>query len=299
MIVLALWGSGSGCAPGGGSPQRTARSPALTPSGPAVHDPCDGPALRDQAIPAIGTLSFNGATSLPPRELSAAAALPAGSHVDAAAIREAARRVRDVYVRAGYLKASVEPHLQTAAPVNVCLRVEEGPLVVIEQWRFPGAHAMSEDQLRAQMSTHGGRFNVEHGTYRGDLWDERDVLFVRALYLDHGFASVQIGEPNLAFSPDGRRVTVSVPVHEGPIFRVGDVTITGDTLPRDADRALVRTRPGDVFCRRTTAEDAIRIRAQHDDLGRSGTDVTEVMKLDEARELIHVEFRIEAPRRAP
>jgi outer membrane protein insertion porin family len=240
----------------------------------------------------LRALSFDGATALSPSELSEAAGLRPDDRPDPAAIREAAERIREAYVRAGYLFATVTPCVRRAPALDLVMHLSEGPRVAVASWRFPGAVRITEDALRAQLDTHDGRYNTAGGIYRADLWEQRDVVIVRLMYFDNGFLAVKIGNPTLTFTADRSRVTVSVPIEEGRAFRIGKVAVTGDRLAGDQDLTLLRIRPGQIFSRWTTAEDAERIRLWHVASGQPNAEVTISPTLDEVHAMIDVELHI-------
>jgi len=97
----------------------------------------------------------------------------------------------------------------------------------------------------------------------------------------------------VASSEDKARLTVTVGVHEGPLYRVGAIGVEGDLvadLPRYT--ALLQSKTGDVFNRSRVVEDIERIRALHKEAGQPFIEVTPRTELDTAHAVVNVTFGI-------
>ncbi len=178
--------------------------------------------------------------------------LQIGSRVDDNTI---AVRAHDVYehYRKRYF---IDPQLTWTIDVDeergtadVHIQVDEGKRAAVWRIRFDGNEHVSSRHLRRAMGqgawrpwswlTKGNRFEPHQ------LEADRDAL--RRVYMDRGHLDVRIGEPVIEEGPGRRRVSVRIPVEEGPVYRIGNVSLEGITLfPKDDLWPAVRLRPGDV-----------------------------------------------------
>ena len=176
-----------------------------------------------------------------------------GDLVDETLARAAAERIRALYRQERRFDAKVSAALSPApgAPGSVLLvfTIEEGPYRPLEFLAFPGAEAISEDDL--------GRFAQLHDWFNPQSWfmtpriSETDLDAVaadaRRQYLDAGYLDASVAPPRTELVDGGRRVRVSYDVVEGAVYHVGSISFEGVTLfPEEALRADARLRPGDV-----------------------------------------------------
>lgn len=180
-----------------------------------------------------GKVVFDGVKSLPGSEVDAATAVHAGDPFDPGALYRTSERLRAAYIDVGYRFATVEPHALRGPTVDVCLRVDEGPKVTIDQWIWKGATAMPPERLFATTNGGGPGVNEAGGVYRADVW-ARDAIILTAFYYDRGYLTVSVGEPDLAISADKKHLTVTVPIDEGGVYRIGKLAFAreGDK-PKD------------------------------------------------------------------
>src|SRR5690606_7459577 len=91
---------------------------------------------------------------------------------------------------------------------------------------FIGNHHVDESDLRDIMITGQSSFFEfgSGGSFRQDAF-ERDVLVLSAYYYDRGFLQVQIGTPRVMLTPDRAGIEISVPINEGPRFKVRSIRV--------------------------------------------------------------------------
>jgi outer membrane protein insertion porin family len=124
---------------------------------------------------------------------------------------------------------------------------------------------------------------------------ERDLLSISALYWDRGHALVKVGEPVIPPSRDA----VAIPIEEGPVFRMGSVTVTGELIgSARANLAMIRIRPGALFSRSTIARDREALSDFYQDQGYAHVNVLPLTKVDLDRKTIGLTLEITRGKRA-
>lgn len=218
-------------------------SAATTPDG-------DGVALHYVVVerPLIGLVVFDGASP----GVRGALALRAGGIYDPARIERRARLTRQSLVDAGHLLAKIELEGCRPSPsrVDVLVRADEGPEFVIDRVVFDGAHRVSHDDLLAALRKGNGPdadVNVPGRHYRAAAV-HLEILYMNVLYYDRGMVSVNIDPPRTRLDPKRGAVTLIFPVHEGPVYHLGRVQVSGRLVASPARYlALLGARSGDLF----------------------------------------------------
>jgi len=210
-----------------------------------------------------------------------------------------ARTRRDLEIHletAGHLEARVEErHRQNDHEVNVCFVVQPGPKYLIDRIAFSGNERVSQADLAAQLHTYEHRANEAGQPFRADLL-ETDLLYVSALYYDRGHLSVKVGPPRTtttATSATEGKITIDVPIVEGPAYRLGVVRVSGFGSPSEHAEHLKRLgiQHGELFQRGKLLEGIERIRAFERKRGVE-VDVTPETKLDSGAGEVDLVFEI-------
>ena len=216
-----------------------------------------------------------------------------GELYDAERAQRAGADLETHLVDSGHLLAKVETRARAGGElVDVCFVVDAGPALVLERIDFAENQQISDADLVQQIATHDGRVNRAGKVYRADLF-EQDLLRVRALYYDRGFLSVQVGEPSVRLDARRGLVSVSVPISEGPVFRLRRIRFTGGErrlYPRYAE--LLGANAGNVFGRAELLDGMERIRELYRARGEN-VDVEPQTTLDEAARTVDLVITVE------
>ena len=223
--------------------------------------------------------------------------------VDITKVKKNRDKVAELYVQKGFYLATVD---WEAKPVNesevdVWLTVDEKAKVKIREVQFIGNTAITDAELRGAIATRrqdAMSFLNDSGTYSQEAF-ERDLLMVSAYYWDRGYANVKVGTPQLRLSRDKQFMYLSIPVDEGPVFTIGQVTFKGDLIGSAADNAnRVKLRAGTTFSRTTIAEDREKLSSYYQDQGYAYANVLPLTKVDLANRRINLTFEVARGKRA-
>jgi outer membrane protein insertion porin family len=207
-----------------------------------------------------------------------------------------AREVDGVAVRLrerGHLQARARAWSRRAGErVDVCAVVDAGPRYEIDRVAFPGSKQIGERDLRAALRTRDGAVNAPGGVYRADLLVE-DKPYLLALYYERGMVDVRVGDPVITLDAARGRVRVAVPVQEGPVYRIGKLTVAG-VQARERNRLLGPLARGRVFARAEVAEANQRMQDWLKARGRERA-VWPETRIDAERRTIDLTFDLETP----
>lgn len=205
-------------------------------------------------------------------------AMLSGTPYEPARIARMAAAAELAYQRGGHLDARIAVTRAQDRGLELCVVAIPGPRVVIDALKFPGRKTVPEAALLAVIRG-GAAFNHPGGVYDpGALEVDRVTVLLEELY-ERGLIEARIQPARAVRSGD--RVTVSLPIEEGPVFRIGKVS-GPDQLP-------TTIAPGDVFRRSQiiAAQGALQ-----DVVGDRGTVLVRT-QLDPNHALVDVELYVE------
>ena len=239
-----------------------------------------------QERPAIARILIEGNDLIPDeaiRDVMDGLGLREGEVINQSALDNLAKSLQREYENQGRYDARVESR-QVELPdnrVGIEVQVAEGAIARIGQIQFFGNAAFERDELTDEMElkergfwtffTKSDRYNQQK--LRGDV--ER----LRSLYLNNGYAQVEIDTPSVQFDPSTSKVYLALRIQEGPKYQIGEVKIAGnlpDTIV-GLEQAIT-VKPGDTFTRTGLTDD---VEALQDIMGNSGYTQAQVQEIPE------------------
>lgn len=274
----------------------------------------DGPsgiALRYvvEERPAIGEVVFEGNDALDKSDLDEKVTLRRGNVLSEPAIKKQLTKVKELYAEKGFFLAEVKYELDPMPNSEVRIRfvIDEGAEVAVRRLRFVGNSALSAGEIKRYLQTgETGLFSAisSNDAYRRDVFDQ-DLNTIQALYYEQGYLLVEVGTPRIELSADRRYIDLSIPISEGPRFRVGRVKAGEigedgeDVAPlggRKNLRQSVELNPGEWFSRTAIATSLQTITRFYRDKGYAKVQVVPQTDLDTERNIVHIGVQI---RRGP
>lgn len=195
----------------------------------------------------VEEVSFEGLQNLPEadvlqafrenRVVKAHAALEAGS------LEKGVKIIKQLLDDRGYLKSTVEVSVVNVAARSRAVKfiVTEGEAFSVNEIRFEGNRVFTNDELRSQLKL--------VNTSGQDVFDrsvlEYDLNNVRNYMRSKGYLTAKTGEAKEQLINGG--VSITVPVEEGPIYRLGHFSISGAKLfTSEQIIELIGLKPGDI-----------------------------------------------------
>src|SRR5262245_55404571 len=154
------------------------------------------------------------------------------------------------------------------AGMQVSFTIDDGPKSTIKSIEFAGNGIYDDGKLRGRMKKlkPKGFWNLSwlggSSTYTDEKWaggpkDDGDRKRLYEHYLNHGYVTATVGEPQFTFSVGKsgffkkkpvKWLHVTIPVTEGEQYRVGDVKFEGMTVFNpDVVRPLFKLDSGEVY----------------------------------------------------
>ena len=218
-------------------------------------------AVQTRAV--VSEIEIDGATRLSAKALRKKIKIRINEPVNEDALGEGRQEILDMYRSRGFVDVDVQYRLETIegrGTSRVVYTVNEGAKGVISRIQFEGNSAFKDRVLRKQMKTKGKTLIafLDKSGRLDEAQFQQDLDAVREWYQDHGYIDVEIGEVRRERS--GGRMTMVIPVVEGPKYTVGRINISGSKVTSgDKIRKLLKMKEGDVYSPKAIREDAKRI----------------------------------------
>lgn len=171
--------------------------------------------------------------------------LPGAGFVDPARGFEIDRSLEDALHSHGYRKASVAHRVvDDEGGGTLRFSVTPGTPVLIGKVDFTGLSVLDASKVSAGLYTRVGAALADDAI-------ERDTMVMSSAGYDEGLLDLRVDPAEVADAADGKSVTVTWRVTEGPVFRVGKVEFEGDLRGTSAEYIKLSHMPkmGEVFRR--------------------------------------------------
>jgi outer membrane protein insertion porin family len=203
--------------------------------------------------PMINRVNFEGNSEVKDKDLEKETELKERSIFTRSKVQSDVQRVLAVYRRSGYYSARVEPKIIRLPQnrVDLVYEINEGVETTVKAINFVGNEAFSDSDLRSVITT------AEHAWWKffstADRYDpdrlNYDKELLRRYYLKNGFADVKIIAGDAELAPDGENFYITFTIDEGPLYKLGAVTINQGNTNLNAgqlQRAVV-SNPGEDY----------------------------------------------------
>ena len=218
-------------------------------------------------------------------------------------VNRATEKLKEFYEQEGYFEVEIAPDPQKLpdGDVSVLFRITEGRKIRIDRIVIEGAHGLTPKQVKDVMGTReceyipimipGCEYIVPGAVQRQRL--DEDVDRIVQLYNDHGYIQARVESSDIQVDRIKARATIRIVVVEGPQFRVGGVTITGNAvLPVEEIQRQILFKPGDVFSRSDLRESVKKITDVYGTIGRASADVNPLIQQDLPNLKMNITFEI-------
>jgi len=193
--------------------------------------------------PLISQIRIKGNEAVSTKDIEAVLSTKPKQFVDVDRLRNDADKVRELFLNKGYLNVEVKYDSEKRdKDIIVNFNINEGDRLYIKTISFEGNQAFSDKQLKKLMETdEKGFFSVftDSGLLKKDKLKE-DVNKIGAYYLNNGYIHAKVGDPETTH--DKKWIYIKIKITEGKRYRVGKVTISGDTLVVSKDELLKKLK---------------------------------------------------------
>lgn len=253
-----------------------------------------------QEKPSIQSIKIVGAKKLAPDKVKGKIDLVEGAIVPPGALSKNADKIRLFYEDEGYYQARVEGREEriSAQEVTVTFEIVEGDKFDVGEIRIVGNKYLKEKDIKGKLQTSEVFLWFFGGTLKREEL-KRDLDRIRAYYLDNGFLDIAVEEPEIEINEAKGRLRVVIRVDEGPQYRIGNLSVKGNSLlPEAAIRSQIRTQTGGIFSRETLQADVVAITDRYAERGYLFADVAPITDIHRTDYIVDVALEITEGRQA-
>ena len=251
-----------------------------------------------EEIPSIGNVEILGNSQLETSDIREKIGLRRGATFKEHLVQEAKKEILKAYEEKGYFFAEtrIETHMGPDNLVDVAIRIREGKKVKIDKIRFSGNKAFEDNKLAEQMETEAETwysFIDDSGVYQKDIL-KLDMFRIEGFYQDHGFLRIKVLEPRIDINKQARQIHITIPVEEGPQFRIKSIEIKGDdTIPHNEIIKSLQTKKGDIYNVSQLREDIITVTDLYSTKGFAYAEANPVTKIDDKTRRVELSIDID------
>lgn len=247
--------------------------------------------------PPIKSILVSGNKKIKTDDLVDKLKIKTGTVLNTEKVKESMDEIRKFYAGKGYYATKVTYEIDYSEKYDATVNfvIEEPVQAYVKKISFTGNKAFKDSTLKGYMSTkEKGIFSWFTGS---GILDEdalvEDRKNVETFYQDNGYTKIQVGVPDITLSKDGKSISISMTVDEGPIHHVGTIEFAGDLIfPKEDLLKVLKTRSGDVFRITRFYEDVMKITDMYQDKGFAFCEVTPLTAIDDSANKVNVTFNM-------
>jgi outer membrane protein insertion porin family len=182
-----------------------------------------------------------------------------GGFIDENRLKDAAGKIKDLYVKRGYPRAKVEYKVTTIVEegkVEVKFTIDEQKIEKVRDVIVRDNKFASNDKIRKIIKTKPA-WLLNAGIYKEEILSEDEKTIVD-YYKANGYSDVVVGVKGV-YKKNG--VYVEVDINEGPRYYVGDVKISGnDNIDVGELKKALSAKAGSVYSEQLAYDNDSRLR---------------------------------------
>lgn len=211
----------------------------------AVRERDDGLALvyEVKEKPFVKSVTIKGAKEVPDKDMQMLIAMKKGSFFQKHLLKKDILKIKNKYIKKGFYFTEVKTSVTDAGnnQVDVAYDVIERQKVKIGRVVFRGNRFFSDYQLAEIIESRAAGFwqtFSDAGNYQREIL-KVDVLRIESRYRDFGFIKARLDEPKVEVDREDGVIVISLTVHEGDQYFLGDIAAMGDDI-HTADEIMAR-----------------------------------------------------------
>ncbi len=211
--------------------------------------------------------------------------------------KQSVDEIKKLYASKGYYAAKVSYEIETEEGYKASLRflIEEPQRAYVRKITFVGNNHIKASKIKAVMRTQEkGWFSwfTGSGTLDEDVIGE-DRQQIEAFYHDQGYVRVKVGMPDIKISKDGKTISISIPLEEGDLYKVGKIDFKGDLLVGDPElRKKLKSKTGATFRSSLFQADITSLTDLYQDKGYAFTDIAPLTAINDDEKTVDLLFDI-------
>lgn len=244
--------------------------------------------------PAIKEIELLGNRAFSDEELTEVHKLEINQILDIKKVNTAIDEIQKKYEEKGYFLAKIRYETRAMGKGNskLTFRVKEGDKVKIREVQIIGNSNLSDEKLKSVMASKAvGLFGMG-GSFRKEAL-KRDQEVLRFLYLDQGYARVQVSPPAVSMTPDKRGLKISFNINEGKKYKIGKVIFSGDLLFSESELLdEIQVDDQEYFSQSKLLRDISKLQAKYGDEGYAYANIVPAPRVAKGTDVMNILFKV-------
>lgn len=245
------------------------------------------------------SVRYEGNKEIKSRRLDKEIKTKSNTSLDERQVKEDVEKIRGYYQKTGYNRAQVSYNIDRNRVTGfgtVTFKVIEGGKVKIADIKFVGNDHVKAKALRKVMETKRRwmfSWLTGSGRFKDDQFED-DLDKIRDYYRELGYLDVEVPDDKVVYTyPTTKKLVLTIRVIEGRQYKVGDITITGNTIiTTDKLRTVLKQTSGKIFAPSKIEKDTTALEDAYGSGGYIETRVRLVRKPNLATGNIDIEYTI-------
>ncbi|MFW5908467.1 MAG: outer membrane protein assembly factor BamA [Desulfosalsimonas sp.] len=231
--------------------------------------------------PSLRNIEFSGNRLFEAEDIEENIDITSGAIINIARIKRDIKAIERMYREKNYHNASVDYEIKKIDENRADLEfvIEEGKKIRIKEISVEGNQAFSDKEIKKIMKTSEKGF-FSWLTSSGDLDMQRleqDIQRIASRYQNNGYAEARVAEPDIRY--EGDWIYLTIKIHEGPRFKVGDVSFEGELIAEKQElREKISITEQDYYNREVLQNDVMTLTDLYADQGYARADIRPELK---------------------
>jgi outer membrane protein insertion porin family len=264
-----------------------------------VKDTDEGKAVTFVVVerPSVSTILIAGNKKVKTEDIRDKLKIKIGAVLNLDKAKESVDEIKKLYASKGFYAARVNYEIDTEEGYRAALRfvIEEPEKAYVKKITFLGNTHLKAGEIKSVMRTREkGWFSWVTGS--GILDEEtidEDRKQIEALYHDRGYVRNKVGIPDIKVSKDGKSISITIPLEEGDLYKIGTIDFKGDVLFNESElRGKLKSKTGNTFRSSLFSSDVGMLTDLYQDKGYAFVDIAPLTSIDDENRTVNVVFDI-------
>lgn len=215
--------------------------------------------------PVIEELSVEGQRYIRKKQILGQIELKEGSFVDEYRIKQAIKKIEDLYSQKGFTQAEINYQLipTEAKKVNLKITIAEKGIIKVRAVDIKGNKNFSDNQIKKLMKTRKA-WLFNKGVFKKEEFED-DLKRIKGFYQHKGYTDVEV---NSEVDYREKGVYIMIKVDEGKRYYIGQIEIKGNQeIDKGEILAALTISAGSIFSKQAVYQGSSQIRQLYVDRG--------------------------------
>lgn len=241
--------------------------------------------------PVLKKLIIEGAHFIREKQIRESIDIKEGTFVDEYKMKEAVRKIKDLYNRKGFSQAEINYELKPLKgknEVEVKFTINESRILKVRRVNIKGNKSIGTCRILRLMKTKKA-WLLNRGIFKKEVLSD-DIRRISDFYKLQGFSDVEV-DIDVDQKPKGVYLTVNI--NEGRRYYIGKITIEGNKeISSDQIIKAVGLKEGDIFSEQVIYEGSSRIKEVYVDKGYIFSQIEPFSVFNPQTEKVEVTYKI-------